>query len=61
MHKNIKEDIENLNARKIKIFHKAASITLQQVDRVIQMFNKVIDKAKISKFIFRGELRESLQ
>ena len=61
MYKNIKDDIENLTAKKIKIFHKAVSITLQQVDRLIQMFNKVVEKAKINKFIFRGELRESLQ
>lgn len=38
--------------RKIKIYQKASSISLQQVERFCQLYNKSTEKVKLGKFIF---------
>ena len=47
--------------RKIKIYQKASSISLQQVERFCQLFNKSTEKVKLGKFIFgKREYKESV-
>ena len=36
--------------KKIKIYQKAVGISLQQVDRFSLLFNKTVERSKISKF-----------
>jgi hypothetical protein len=38
--------------KKIKVYQKAASISLQQVDRFAQLYNKFMDMVKMNKFYF---------
>jgi len=47
--------------RKIKIYQKASSISLQQVERFCQLYNKSTEKVKLGKFIFgKKEYKESV-
>ena len=47
--------------RKIKIYQKAAGISLQQVERFCQLYNKSMEKSKIGKFIFNSlDYKESV-
>ena len=47
--------------RKIKIYQKASSISLQQVERFCQLYNKSTEKVKLGKFLFgKREYKESV-
>jgi hypothetical protein len=38
--------------KKVKIYQKAVGISLQQVDRFVQLYNKIVERSKINKFTF---------
>ena len=38
--------------KKVKIYQKAVGISLQQVDRVAQLYNKILERIKLNKFQF---------
>jgi len=42
-------------AKKIKIYEKASTISTQQVDRFMQLYNKILERVKIGKFFFSSK------